>query len=124
MKHVFKQIVWTIFAVVSLCPVVTHTKSACKNECAKQYAPVSTKCFKHTIQLQLSDVNGFPVEGTEFWVPLDITKTGSQVTIQLPTINFQTGQIAADDYYGQYHCLVVIFIHRMDFCLQIFGLIN
>ena len=53
MKNVFKQIVWAIFAVVSLCPVATHTKNTCKNKCAKQN--VSTKCFKHNIQLQLSD---------------------------------------------------------------------
>ena len=42
---------------------------------------------------------GYPMCRTEFWVPLDITKTGSQVTIQFPTINFQTGQVATVDNY-------------------------
>lgn len=53
-----------------------------------------TKCFSHNIQLQLSDSLGFPVPGTEFWVTLDIIKDGPLVTIQIPLINFQTGQSA------------------------------
>lgn len=50
--------------------------------------------FKHKIQLQLSDSLGFPVPKTQFWVSLDIIKTGSQVTIQLPLINFEIGSPA------------------------------
>jgi len=46
----------------------------------------------HDIQLQLADGLGFPVDGTQFWVSLDIVKQGPLVTIQLPVINFQTGQ--------------------------------
>src|SRR5690348_14277043 len=53
--------------------------------------------FKHNIQLQLSDALGFPVQGTEFWVTLDVVKNGPLVTIQIPLINFQTGQISMDD---------------------------
>ena len=34
----------------------------------------NVQCFKHNIQLQLSDANGFPVDGTQFWVTLDIIK--------------------------------------------------
>ncbi len=53
-------------------------------------------CFSHNIQLQLADSLGFPVDGTEFWVTLDILKIGPWVTIQLPLINFQTGQISSN----------------------------
>lgn len=49
------------------------------------------ECYKHNIQLQLSDSLGFPVSGTKFWVTLDIMKIGPWVTIQIPLINFQTG---------------------------------
>ena len=55
------------------------------------------ECFKHTIQLQLSDANGFPVDGTQFWVTLDIIKQSNLVTIQFPVINFQTGPKSAED---------------------------
>lgn len=54
----------------------------------------NSKCYKHKIQLQLSDSLGFPVPDTQFWVTLDIIKEGPKVTIQLPAINFQTGQSA------------------------------
>ena len=58
----------------------------------------SSKCkFEHKIQLQLSDANGFPVPGTEFWVVLTILKEGPKVTIQFPVINFQTGPVSPDD---------------------------
>ena len=55
------------------------------------------ECFKHNIQLQLSDGNGFPVPGTEFWVTLDIKKEGNKVTIQFPVINFQTGPVSPEN---------------------------
>ncbi len=54
------------------------------------------ECFKHNIQLQLSDANGFPVDGTQFWVTLDIIKEGPKVTIQLPVIDFQTGPMSTN----------------------------
>lgn len=50
--------------------------------------------FKHNIQLQLADSLGFLVDGTQFWVELVIDKKGSLVTVQLPVINFQTGQVS------------------------------
>lgn len=50
------------------------------------------QCFKHAIQLQLANALGFPVENTQFWVLLDIMKQGPHVTIQVPLINFQTGE--------------------------------
>ncbi len=53
--------------------------------------------FKHNIQLQLSDALGFPVEKTQFWVTIDVVKNGPLVTLQIPLINFQTGQISMDD---------------------------
>ena len=55
--------------------------------------------FKHNIQLQLSDALGFPVLGTEFWVTIDVIKDGPLVTLQLPTINFQTGQVSSNNPY-------------------------
>ena len=54
----------------------------------------NVQCFKHNIQLQLSDSLGFPVDGTQFWITLDIIKRGNLVTIQFPVINFQTGPSA------------------------------
>ena len=54
---------------------------------------------KHNIQLQLADANGWPVEGTEFWVTLRIIKEGSKVTILFPLINFATGQVSKNDPY-------------------------
>ncbi len=55
------------------------------------------KHFKHNIQLQLADSNGFRVVGTEFWVTVDIVKNGPRVTIQLPLINFQTGECSSSN---------------------------
>ena len=55
------------------------------------------ECFKHNIQLQLFDSFGLPVDGTEFWVTLDIIKQGNLVTIQFPVINFQTGPASPED---------------------------
>ncbi len=52
------------------------------------------KSFQHNIQLQLADSLGFLVEGTEFWVTLDVNVDDSLVTLQLPVINFQTGQVS------------------------------
>ena len=36
----------------------------------------TVQCFKHNIQLQLFDSFGLPVDGTQFWVALDIIKEG------------------------------------------------
>src|SRR5947208_1674058 len=68
----------------------SHSNDKCESE---------TKVFKHNIQLQLSDSNGFPVEGTEFWVTIDVIKNGQLVTLELPLINFQTGQVSMSDPY-------------------------
>ena len=57
------------------------------------------ECFKHNIKLQLFDVFGLPIDGTEFWVTLDIKKHGNLVTIQFPVINFQTGPVSPEDPY-------------------------
>ena len=66
------------------------------------------ECFQHNIQLQLADSTGFPVvppsdnafcDGgthTRFWVTLDIIKDGPLVTINIPLINFQTGQVSVN----------------------------
>ena len=54
--------------------------------------------FDHLIQLQLADANGFLVPETQFWITLTIVKNGSEVTIQFPTVNFQTGPSANNPY--------------------------
>ncbi len=64
-----------------------------KEKCEKN------KYFKHKIQLQLADANGFLVENTEFWVTLNIVKHDNLVTVNIPLINFQTGQVSQDDPY-------------------------
>ena len=69
----------------------------------QSYEITSQNCkeeFDHKIQFQLYDGFNFPVDGTQFWVTLKIIKEGKKVTIQLPTINFQTGPIATDDDLG------------------------
>jgi hypothetical protein len=52
--------------------------------------------IKHNIQLQLADGNGFLVQNTQFWVTLDIVKQGDLVTVLLPLINFQAGEMSSD----------------------------
>lgn len=65
-----------------------HKKSSSKGRCST---------FEHKIQLQLSDANGFPVPGTQFWITLTIIKESNKVTIQFPVINFQTGPVSPSD---------------------------
>lgn len=54
--------------------------------------------INHKIQLQLGDAYGVKVPGTEFWITLTILKDGPRVTMQIPCINFETGQFANDPY--------------------------
>ncbi len=106
MKNFYKHLLWIgFFAIGVLIPVSSHTKGnkhkndedlfLCKEH--KKKPKHKRECFKHNIQLQLSDSLGFPVEGTEFWITLDIIKEGPKVTIQFPVINFQTGPVSRDD---------------------------
>ena len=53
------------------------------------------RAISHDITLQLADSLGFPVENTQFIVTLEIQKVGKQVSINIPMINFQTGQISS-----------------------------
>ena len=57
---------------------------------------------QHRIQFQIADGYGIPVPNTQFWVTLDILKLNDRVTIQLPTINFQTVATNPDDPYGPF----------------------
>lgn len=50
--------------------------------------------FTHKLQLQLYDLYGVPVPNTQFWITIKVRKRKDQVTLQFPTINFQTGQYA------------------------------
>jgi hypothetical protein len=71
-----------LFAIGSLCGLHdAHAKT--------QSAP-TIETFTHNIQLQLTDSLGFPVDGAQFWVTLDIIKEGPKVTIFFPLINFET----------------------------------
>ena len=54
--------------------------------------------FSHDIQLQLFDGNALPVDGTQFWITLKIVKEGKKISLQLPTINFQTGSTSFPQY--------------------------
>ena len=59
--------------------------------------PTKEAYIKHNIQLQLYDTLGFPVDGTQFWVTIDVIKNGPLVTLQIPLINFQTGQVSTEN---------------------------
>lgn len=83
----FPRFIFTVFFIALLAGTASENTFA-RNNCSK------VKCFKHNIQLQLSDSLGYPVPGTEFWITLEILKMGPLVTIQIPLINFQTGQRA------------------------------
>jgi len=50
-----------------------------------------------TMQLQLADENGAPVENTQFSITVEMIINNHEITLNLPTINFQVGQCAADD---------------------------
>lgn len=58
----------------------------------------SKESFDHNLQLQLFDVYGVPVPNTQFWITVTILKEGSKVTLQLPTINWQSGPFANAPY--------------------------
>ena len=60
-----------------------------KDHCIRDGEP-----FEHQILLYVGDAYGAPVPKTEFWIMLIIIKDGAKVTIQIPFINFQTGQFA------------------------------
>jgi hypothetical protein len=78
------------------------TREKCNSSKSNQRACI----IKHKIQLQLSDSSGFPVipasggtfcstgTDTRFWVDLEIEKRGRVVTIFLPLINIQVGQVS------------------------------
>ncbi len=87
MKNFYSKLfLINLFFISSL--FATVDKDKCNNR---------TQCFEHNIQLQLFDFNGFPVENTKFWVALNVLKRGPEVTLQLPVINFQTGQISSEN---------------------------
>lgn len=67
--------------------------------------PSTDREFTHYIQLQLADILGLPVCGTEFYVKLRVKKKGNRVKIYFPTINFQIGPVSQLDQvipYGSY----------------------
>ena len=106
MKNFYKHLLGIgFFAIGVLIPVSSHTTGnkhkndedqiLCKEH--KKKPKHERECFKHNIQLQLSDGLGFPVQGTQFWITLDIKKEGNKVTIQFPVINFQTGPVSPEN---------------------------
>jgi hypothetical protein len=54
----------------------------------------SNKIKKHTFILQVTDLTTIPIDNTDFSVTVDVVKTGKQVTLFFPVINFQIGQIS------------------------------
>ena len=78
-----------------------HKKSTCHSSSSNGSCSASTcksKSFKHNLQLQLFDVYGVPVPDTQFWITVTILKEDSKVTLQLPTINWQSGLFANAPY--------------------------
>lgn len=60
------------------------------------------KVFKHKMHLYLADCYGFEVPSASFWITMDVIKEdlgdSTRVTLQLPTINFETGPYANNLY--------------------------
>jgi hypothetical protein len=59
--------------------------------------------FKHSMQLYLADAYGIEVPGSEFWITIDVIKekinnNATRVTLQLPSISFETGPFANNQY--------------------------
>ncbi len=54
----------------------------------------SDQVYKHRMQLQVADALGFPVEGSQFWVTIEFTKRGNEITLKVPLLNFTTGQVS------------------------------
>jgi hypothetical protein len=50
-----------------------------------------------TLTLQLADFGGFPVAGVVFIIKLKVKLIDGIVNVEIPTINFQTGQISLDN---------------------------
>jgi len=62
----------------------------------------SAKTFRHRMQLYLADAYGIEVPGTDFWITLTVVKekigSATRVTLQLPSISFETGPFANNVY--------------------------
>jgi len=60
------------------------------------------KIFDHKMQLYLADAYGLEVPGTDFWITLTVVKEkigdATRVTLQLPSISFETGPFANNPY--------------------------
>ena len=97
MKFSHLQASLGIFAISALLSGVCFGKE--QNNPKEKVEHSERRCFKHNIQLQLSDGYGFPVAGTQFWVPIEVIHDGSEVTLILPLINFQTGPVASEDHF-------------------------
>lgn len=58
--------------------------------------------FEHRMQLYLADAYGIEVPNTDFWITVNVIKEKidgmTRVTLQLPTINFETGPYANNAY--------------------------
>jgi hypothetical protein len=46
--------------------------------------------LKRRMQLQVADSLGFLIDGTQFWITIEVSTDENKVLLQLPTINFQT----------------------------------
>lgn len=55
---------------------------------------------EHAMQLQLLDSLGFAVENTQFWVNVIVTPNKSLVTVNIPAITFQTGQVSSGNVFA------------------------
>jgi hypothetical protein len=94
----FSSVVLFTALLRSTQPLMAIETVAASNASETELKSRSKHTLKHNIQLQVTDFFGVPVENTEFWITLDLVKDGDQVTVHLPTINFQIGQCAAIDF--------------------------
>ena len=100
-KNIYRLLFVSILALGSLITTPKLIADHCEpDHCRPDHChEEKNKSFQHNIQLQLVDSLGFLVDGTQSWVTIDVIKNGPLVTLLLPQINFQTGQVSTDNPY-------------------------
>lgn len=66
------------------------------------FTPKCNQTFKHSMLLYLADAYGIEVPGSEFWITINVIQekinNSTRVTLQLPSISFETGPSANNLY--------------------------
>ena len=94
--------------------IVSHMLH-CQDAMQAKDTHINVECFKHNIQLQLSDSLWISGRWNRILDYAGYYKRGNQVTIQFPVINFQTGPVSPEDrmIQKQFHFREVISILLM-----------